>query len=73
MSPGLSPSRVTTYSVSLSSINKYHWDFPGGPVIKSLPSNAGGAGLIPGWGTKIPHAMGQLARAPQLRPDTTNK
>ena len=22
--------------------------FPGGPVIKTLPANAGGAGLIPG-------------------------
>ena len=32
------------------------WDFPGGPVVKTLPSNAGGAGLIPGWGAKIPRA-----------------
>ena len=32
---------------------------PGGPVVKNLPSNAGDAGLIPGWGTKIPHVMGQ--------------
>ena len=29
--------------------------FPGGP-----PSKAGDAGLIPGWGTKIPYAAGQL-------------
>ena len=36
-------------------------DFPGGPVVKNLPSNAGDAGLIPGWGTKIPHAVGQLS------------
>ena len=36
------------------------WDFPGGPVVKNLPSNAGDAGSIPGWGTKIPHAEGQL-------------
>ena len=36
-------------------------DLPGGPVVKNLPSNAGDAGLIPGWGTKIPHAMGQLS------------
>ena len=35
-------------------------DFPGGPVVKSPPSNAGDAGSIPGWGTKIPHATGQL-------------
>ena len=31
-------------------------DFPGGPVVKTLPSNAGGAGSIPGQGAKIPHA-----------------
>ena len=37
------------------------WDFPGGPVIKNLPSNAGDAGSIPGRGTKIPHAVGQLS------------
>ena len=30
---------------------------PGGPVVKTLPSNAGGVGLIPGWGAKIPHAL----------------
>ena len=37
------------------------WDFPGGPVVKNLPSNAGDAGSIPGQGTKIPHAAGQLS------------
>ena len=31
-------------------------DFPGGPVVKNLPCNAGDAGSIPGWGTKIPQA-----------------
>ena len=35
-------------------------DFPGGPVVENLPSNAGDLGPIPGWGTKIPHALGQL-------------
>ena len=30
-------------------------DFPGGPVVKTSPSNAGGAGLIPGPGGKTPH------------------
>ena len=37
------------------------WDFPGDPVVKNPPSNAGDAGSIPGWGTKIPHAVGQLS------------
>ena len=31
------------------------WDFPGGPVVKTLPSCAGPAGLIPGRGAEIPH------------------
>ena len=35
-------------------------DFPGGPVGKNLPSNAGDADSIPGRGTKIPHAQGKL-------------
>ena len=35
-------------------------DFPGDPVANNLPCNAQAAGLIPGWGTKIPHASGQL-------------
>ena len=29
-------------------------DFPGGPVVKNLPFNAGDIGWIPGRGTKIP-------------------
>ena len=33
-------------------------DFPGGPVVKTSPSNAGGVGSIPDWGAKIPHASG---------------
>ena len=36
-------------------------DFPGGPVVNNLPSNPGDTGSIPGWGTKIPHATGQLS------------
>ena len=37
--------------------NTHDRDFPGGPVVKTLPSSAGGVGLIPDWGTKIPHAL----------------
>ena len=36
-------------------------DFPGGPVVENLPSNAGDTSLIPGQETKIPHAAGQLS------------
>ena len=35
---------------------KQHRDFPGGPVVKTSPSKAGGAGSIPGRGAKIPRA-----------------
>ena len=33
-------------------------DFPGGPVVKNSPSNAGEAGSIPEQRSKIPHALG---------------
>ena len=36
-------------------------DFPGGPVVKNLPSNAGDVGSNLGRGTEIPHALGQLS------------
>ena len=37
-------------------LNQQNGDFPGGPVVKTLPSNAWGAGSIPGQGAMIPHA-----------------
>ena len=36
-------------------------DFPGGPVAGTPPSNAGDVGSVPGWGTNISHAAGQLS------------
>ena len=36
------------------------WDLPGGPVVKNLSASAGDTGLIPGLGTTISHATGQL-------------
>ena len=42
--------------------------FPGGAVLKNLPCNAEDKSLIPGRGTKIPHAVGQL-----IDPTTTVK
>ena len=42
-------------------VYKWREDFPGGPVVKNLPSNAGDAISIPGLGTKIPLAVGQLS------------
>ena len=32
-------------------------DFPGGSVVKTLPSNAGGVGSVPDQGAKILHAL----------------
>ena len=40
-------------------------DFPGGPVVEDPPSTAGGAGSIPGRGTR--------SHVPQLRPSTEKK
>ena len=44
------------------SLKLSHWDFPGGPVIKNLPANAGDmVGSILDRGTEILHATGQLS------------
>ena len=48
-------------------------DFPGGPVVKNPPSSAGDPGLIPGQGTRIPHAAGQLSpRTTTTEPECLN-
>ena len=49
--PKDSPSRVKDSAPGL----------PCGSVVRNTPSNAGDMGLIPGQGTKIPHASGQLS------------
>ena len=56
---------LLTHGIKLELI--YHlktWsgNFPGGPVVKNPPSNAGDEGLSPGQGTKIPHALGQISQ-----------
>ena len=33
--------------------------FPNSPVVKTLPSNTGSPGSIPGQGTKTPHTIQQ--------------
>ena len=33
-------------------------DFPGGPVVKNPPSDAGDGGSIPDGRTKVPHVVG---------------
>ena len=37
-------------------------DFPGGSVVKHPPCKAGDVGLIPGLGSKTPHATEQVSR-----------
>ena len=38
-------------------------DSPGGPVVKSLPWNAGERGSIPDQGSKIKHALERLSHS----------
>ena len=49
-------------------IGIYVWDVLDCPEVKNLSFNAGDMGVTPGWGTKIPHALGQLS----LRAATTD-
>ena len=39
----------------------YCRNFPGGPVVRNPPCNAGDMGSIPGQRTEVPYAMGQLS------------
>ena len=49
-------------------------DFFGGPAVKNLPCSAGDAGLIPGQGTKVPHAVEQLgSRTGTIEPTCHNE
>ena len=45
--------RLQTDSPQMSEIT-LSWDFPGGPVVKTLPSSEEDVGSIPDWGT---HAL----------------
>ena len=45
----------------------------GGPVVENLPSKAGEVGLIPGQGTKIPHAIEQLSPRATIRESVHHK
>ena len=44
----------------MKQLNSKSRGVPGGPVVRSLLSNAGDVGSIPGEGTKVQHAAGQL-------------
>ena len=48
-------------TLNMNGLNTPTRDFSGAPVVKNLPSKAGDTGSIPGPGTKIPRAAGQLS------------
>ena len=48
--------KTMTQNVGGRFLKKTDRDFPGGSVVKTLPSNAGGAGSIPGQGIR-PHML----------------
>ena len=53
----IGPFNIHTKFEAKTEVKNTCGDFPGGPVVKTLPSNAGGAGSIPGQGAKIPHTL----------------
>ena len=59
----ISYSTLCVYSLHLNgTLEKWlEWDFPGGPVVDSLPVNAGYTDWILAPGTKIPRALEQLS------------
>ena len=60
------PHPLHSCSVPGTVINKGDRDFPGGPVVTGLcDSTAGGIGLIPGPGTKIPHTNAAWPHPPK--------
>ena len=65
---------LTNRCISVCVYRKYQRIFNGGPVVKSPPSNVRDSGSIPCWGTKIPHAAGQLSPPFAMKsPRTANK
>ena len=56
--PSFSPMDLCSLTKKNNNNNR---NFPGGPVVKNPPSNAGDVGSIPGPGSKIPHATEQLS------------
>ena len=54
-------SSISIFETKLLIIISQQRDLPGGPVIKNPSSNARHMSSIPGQGTKISHALGQLS------------
>ena len=60
------PQRQSQLFVNVFYTRLKNRDFPGGPVVKNLPCNAGDVGSIPDRGAKASHAAEQLSPMPQL-------
>ena len=54
-SHGIRDSTDVIKVINLLTLSQGDWDFPDGPVVKNVPSNARDAGSIPGWETKPVH------------------
>ena len=54
-----STGRLYTHNIYIKNEikNTKPWDFPGSPVVKTSPSNAGCVSLMPAQGNKIPHVL----------------
>ena len=57
--PSFSPMDLCSLTKTKQKKNNNRNFFPGGPVVKNPPSNAGDVGSMPGPGSKIPHATEQ--------------
>ena len=56
LTKGLLPFRIQSTFCANSLALKSVMDFPGGPVFRNLPTNAGDTGFF--WSEKIPQVMG---------------
>ena len=61
MGANITGSQVLSFLPLLDVIRLWTRDFPGGPVVKNPPCNAGDASSTPDQETTIPHAAGQLS------------
>ena len=57
---------------SVCTLRENSRDFPGSPVVKTLPSNVGAVGPISGQGAKIPQSCGQKSKTQHRNDIVTN-
>ena len=49
--------QISVVDAFLYLLSKQQETFLGNPVVRTSLTDAGGIGLIPGWGAQIPHAL----------------